>query len=350
MTLRVLYFDDEPGPRDRLARELSSDVLVVESQSPPPNLAFDAIGTDWDGFLIDFELTKPTPEGTARYRGGTLAFALRERMGDVPLILITRQNLNSFPESSDLLTELPVFDDIVYKSVADERPDRVRRRIVTAAEGFAVLRQADKSWTGLVEVLRPPHAEDTRMLRRVHPPIAAGHWRVVSTARWLERVLLAYPGALLNSLHAASFLGVDDSEIAQSPLADVLRPGEFQGPLTPEGTTWWKGWLVDYVVKTMALAGISRPPYLGFRDAFLKLHGHELSPSKCVDCHEPADAACYVLKRPVKTEHSVLYYPDNRPAAMIPARVSLLAIRDSNDVDEDLIDPATLDLIRKTNE
>jgi hypothetical protein len=339
-----LYFDDEPANRKRLARELSSAKLGVEHRSPPPDLSLPEDDDDWDALLVDYELTKRTEQGTANYRGGTLGYALRERMREVPLILITREKLRAYREASALLEELPVFDEIIFKSVADDNPGYVRRRIISAAEGFAALRAAEKSWDGLTELLAPPTDEDLRLLRRVHPPTVSGTWRVVSTARWIERVLLRYPGPLLDSLHASALLGVDEAELASRRMASALRAGEYSGPLPADGKRWWKGWLLEFALGTLQRATKPMPPFLNFRSAFEKRHRYLPAPSKCVDCGEPADQVCFVLKAPVRTDHSILYYPDLRPSAMTPARVSFKAINETNDVDHDLIDPIGLAL------
>jgi len=93
---------------------------------------------------------------------------------------------------------------------------------------------------------------------------------------------------------------------------------------------------------------ISKPIHLGFTEAFKSEYNEELEPSICVTSGEPfADKICYILNEPVKTKYSLIYNVDNRPTIMDEARVSYRAIRTTNEVKEDLLNPIGKDILNE---
>jgi hypothetical protein len=64
----------------------------------------------------------------------------------------------------------------------------------------------------------------------------------------------------------------------------------------------------------------------------------------------PADAVCYIYHKPVMYKYTVAYRPDNRPPVMDPARVSYKALQQSDQVQWDLIEGVSDELLEKIRE
>ena len=98
----------------------------------------------------------------------------------------------------------------------------------------------------------------------------------------------------------------------------------------------------------MLRTGVERPVSQNFAAAYSIFNDRVLDPSICIVDKTPvADQICYILKEPVKRQNSILYYPDSRPPVMDPARVSIKAIREANQFDEDLVDAESYDIVKE---
>jgi hypothetical protein len=337
----VLYFEDDEGDRTTYARRLTDDGFRVTALAPPPDLALGIVQEQpWDLFLLDYELMGAQPGGEhANYKGGTLAVALREHLSDHPIVLFTRPGLVSPAERRRLLTALGVFDELVYKGEVDENPEAARRRLTALADGFARLRNSERTWTAAV-ALAGATAEEGASLQEAAPPILGGLWRVGDLASWLRHVLIEYPGILYDALYSSAALGITREAFERSEVQEFFAGARYNGAFRDVADRWWRGRLLKQALTIIGEEGIEGPVHQTFGPAFERATGVAVEPAPCIHCGEtPADSVCLVLEQPVKTAHSLAYYPDPRPAAMDVARVSFRAIRESNDVDEELIDP-----------
>jgi hypothetical protein len=329
----VLYLDDDPRDRDNYAQDLSLGDFHVTAMAPPPDLALSVVTEgDWSLFLIDYQLTGGRDVDRANYMGATLATAVRERSDERPIVLFTRRDI--VPDAEDRArTLLSVFDAVTYKGDVDAEPDAARARLVSLAEGYGRLRSSDRSWPDAVRLLGADEQE-AEALQEAAPPIVSKQFEVAALARWVIHTLLAYPGAIVDSLHAAAVLGVSKDAFWDSRLQDAISPARYDGLFSPPNGRWWRD-------RILAIG-------YEFIPAFAEAAGADLAPAACVGCGEtPADAVCYVLREHVRTEHSLAYYPDLRPAAMDIARVSFRALRESNAVDEDFVDSNARDLVEQ---
>ena len=296
-------------------------------------------------FLVDYHLSVREPgRPYANYKGGTLAAALRERDNAVPIVLITGQPTEQDKGEAQLLEELPMFDGVVFKGEVIADGNRVADRLVRLADGFEELGRATKTWDGLVAVLRPPSPEDVARLQEIPPTFKGPDWDVVLVARWLERVILRYPGILLDQLYSASALGLDVESFRLDEVQALLADARYQGPLNPPDGRWWKQRLIQIAVSAVS-NGARLPLFLHFPEEAERRLGRSLGRAICIDCDGRADAVCSVLRQPVLTEHSLAYFPDQRPQVMDTARVSFRAIIRSNDVREGLIDSNAGDIV-----
>jgi hypothetical protein len=344
--MRFLYFDDEIKASQDIAHDLRGSDFVVETSLPPPTLDVSA-SEGQDGYLVDYDLSmRPAVGAGANYRGGTLASRLREREEPVPIVLITSEARVADKSEVELLEELPAFDAVVFKGDVTSSAATIRHRLTTLSSGFAELRDASRTWSGLVDRLRPPTIADATLLRQIPPPMARGEWEIVTTARWLERTVIRYPGVLLDPLHASALLGVSVATLEDPGASDLLAPAKYLGPFSPEEGRWWRREL-EAVGMRLVDDQPRSPLFLTFPTALASRLDREVERSVCVDrCGLPADAVCFILDAHVATEHSLRYNPDDRPRGMMSARVSFKAIVGDNDVRDEHIDPAGGDIVR----
>lgn len=127
-----------------------------------------------------------------------------------------------------------------------------------------------------------------------------------------------------------------------------IRTAKYTGILPPKDDRWWRDRMIDFATKLMVNHRVRQPIHLGFAIAYKKEYESSLRRSRCISSgEEPADAVCYILKKPVKREYSLPYSPDDRPPVMDEARVSFKAIRESNLVQDEKFGTNAARLLRK---
>jgi len=303
-----------------------------------------------DVFLVDYELTKrEKSRQTVAYQGGTLGSAILESYPERPIVLFTRESLirESYQIAEDLRGS---FDDVIYKGEVEREPEKARAVLISLALGFGSLRQKRKrNWAALFACLGA-HANESDVLRRAAPPMSAwskeGQWRVHEAGYWIRKVVLEYPGIVYDELHAATSLGLSTESFGDKRLRPFLEPARYRGAFGGPEARWWRDRLLELAHKLMGKTKVSGPVDAQFSEAFKRRFGVHLRPSVCVFSHEsPADCVCYILRKPVKRQYSLLYRPDNRPAVMEEARVSFKAIREDNRVLDELFDDQSRELL-----
>jgi hypothetical protein len=346
----AIYFDDEYQLRDEFAQRLSNtELLLVQAAAPPSDLELAPwLAQDPDAFLVDYELAGTGPHTEAvNYRGGTLAAALRERARDIPIVLMTRRTLLQWQDDRRMLDTLQVFDGVVFKGDVEGDPRSAAGRIVSIAAGFRDLAAVNNNFEGLIAALRARPGE-LGELREAGAPLDG--WEVPEVARWLRGVLIRFPGILYDRLHVAAVLGVDPAGIA-GRLDEWLADAEYTGPLGRLERRWWKARVLERAVGIQLESGLPGPLYAVFADVWRLQMTETLAVAPCNYGDEgPADSTCFVLKEPVHRQHSLAYFPDQRPAVMDQARASFKAIRESNDVEDDFIDPSAASLVTDLRE
>jgi hypothetical protein len=127
---------------------------------------------------------------------------------------------------------------------------------------------------------------------------------------------------------------------------DLFNEAIYSGIFNSKINVFWKTKLRSIAVKLMQAHEINLPINLGFSKAFEITYGKKIEPSICVSSGEDnAEKICYILKKPVKTKFSFSYNVDDRPRVMDEARVSWEAIRTTNDVNEDLLNPIAREML-----
>jgi hypothetical protein len=249
---------------------------------------------------------------------------------------------------------MPVFDEVFYKSDIEKDPASIRSPLASLAKGFRVLREEKtKSWHALLRFLKAPReAEDA--LRKAGPPLASGThasgavWRVQEAARWIRKVVLAYPGILYDNLHSATALGIDVESFDAPHVHKLFTLARYRGLFEPAEGRWWRTRVYEVAQRVIAAARLSGPANVVFADAYNKRVATHLKPARCIFSKSvPADWVCYILQKPVKRQYSLTYHPDDRAAIMDEARVSFRAIREDNRVRDELFEEQGQKLLKE---
>ena len=173
-----------------------------------------------------------------------------------------------------------------------------------------------------------------------NPPITSGEkWSVSEAADWIRKVLVKYPGLLYDPIHSATFLGVSRDAFLSEPIQEFFIGAKYSGVFSPPEGRWWKSKLQELAESIMIEKELDLFTWEGFSSAWERNKAVKIEKSECVFSGEsPAEWVCYILKKPVKIEYSLLYKPDTRPTVMDEARVSFEAIRRCNGVNDELFD------------
>ena len=344
--IRVEFVDDREQEaqryRERLTRSGRLDVhltLPTREIELAPYLAAPP-----DLFLLDYELDQKQSNGTyATYLGGTLSAAIREKVRDRPIVLITWRNKPIWKQHRRLVAGTRIFDSEVYKDDIDDNLDLVVQELCVLADGFRRLREDNRTDPNALFGALEAAPEEQRLLRETGLPSPG--WEVPEAAHWIRDVVLRYPGIVYDPIHAATALGLAIGAFTDERVRGIMAPAKYVGVFDPPQGRWWKPRLYAISAQFAREQEVTGPINRAFAAAFKKAHGDSLAPAKCIVCGKLADWVCYITHQPVQIEHSLAYYPDNRPAVMDQARVSFTAIRESNEVLDELFDAESADLL-----
>ena len=369
MPITIIYFDDQTEADSqamRLAMRLGRRGLIEFIVFPPPADISDIGSIDVpdrgkilenppDLFLVDQDLNR-----AVNYFGSTLVAQLRSKLPEIPIVLITRRSILrdlGREKSRQLVDEMQTFDELILKDAVDDDPETAEQELLILADGFRMLRQQEgRTWSDLGRLTKADEGEMDR-LREASPPLHAktpgyedtkNEWTVTGAAHWLRDIVIAYPGILHDPLHAATRLRISEHSFLDERVQQELNGSIYEGVFAPIEKRWWSDRLLGLAQSLVTeQLGVQKTSN-AFSEAYHRKHGSELEPSRCVwDGSPNADQVCYILKEPVKTEHSLRYFPDTRPSVMDSARVSFRAIRESSDFDEELLDSRGRGLVSK---
>lgn len=344
----VVIVDDEPAYRERLAGRLNAVDIHCSHLAPPthpdPTTIADA---QPDAVLVDYQLglkQKGSAEKPANYLGSLLVAAIRERLPAKPIILLTRRKLaqktNDFLAQAADLDE--AYDELLYKENVDQSPEALRKKLRSLIRGYAVLSRHSATWPDVVSALETPaYAKDE--LRRFGSP-SGDTFRPAAMARWIRRVVLHYPGPLVDELTAATEVGITLKTFRSSAVANWFAPARYKGVFAEDHDRWWRGALrarADSFGRETGKEGT-------FAEAWNAKHPKaRVVTSKCCVCGEPTnEAVCAVLCKPVMLRHSLPYYPDARPPGFDVARISYEAIR-TTDIKEEQFASNVLPILKR---
>lgn len=348
--IQVIYVDDEPDNSltKMIVRLLTTNGMKCELRLPPPDLA-EVASWDLDIFLIDYDLASAkVDDKLIGYSGNSLATEVRNKKPSCPIILVSRKDVLS-ARGLHLTTGRSDLDLILYKNDILNNQDKTLRDILTLYDGYVQLIEIqDQLWSHVLDKLKAKQ-DERRKIREAFPPIEQGHhWYISTTIEWIRTVLMGYPGILYDSLHASARIGITEGVFLSDEVQEYFVDAEYTGLLAGFGKRWWADRLLAIAKRTMIDASTDAPVSEGFAQAYRQIRKQELELSRCIVDGKPgADQICYILKQPVRRQNSILYYPDSRPPIMDAARVSIKAIRESDDFDEDLVEASSFDVVRE---
>jgi hypothetical protein len=246
-----------------------------------------------------------------------------------------------------VIEESQIFDDELYKDDIDDDANRNRSLLVTLAQGFGQLRNIpQRDWAHLIQLLQVDAKEEEALLREANPP--SSEWTVAQAARWIRTVVLEYPGILYNNIHAATALRISVDSFMKPEVQQFFTAAKYSGIFAPHDGRWWRNRMFRYAEQLISESEVGDGSRQRFRDAFLGKHGIELSPSVSIQTgRSGGDWVCHILKAPVEIENTLVYHPDSRPPVMDEARVSFKAIRESQEIKDELFEVDDTELLEE---
>ncbi|MEO1256808.1 MAG: hypothetical protein AAFY41_18240, partial [Bacteroidota bacterium] len=340
--------DDEPNKNEprRIKRILENAGFECELREPPK---FGEIANlTCDVFITDLNLAQAQLDEMV-YSGKTLSSEYRSNFPSTPIVLITQKEIIA-AKARNIRTDNTDLDLIWYKRDAWEQKERFIEELRSLISGFKALSNTSLNWDTVKDLMQTVNEAEFSELREANPPIQRANWTVSEIAEWIRCVVLEFPGVLLNDKYAAVRLGIDPEDFATNPvLHDLFEDAKYKGIFHEFGRRWWKDRLIEIASDFLLDNDQDTKPLVeSFALTFHKAYGTKIKQATCIWDEQPiADTICYIYQQPVKLRNSLHYRPDNRPASMEPARVSRKAIVGSNDFDELLLDPGSVETARK---
>jgi hypothetical protein len=131
---------------------------------------------------------------------------------------------------------------------------------------------------------------------------------------WMVNQLLEYPGVLVNSFAAASYLGIEVEMFRENEnIKAAFEEARYNGPFSGIEDYWWTAELDNILAENTTVEDDGTIS----AEKFLSEKGIDVEPVECVEGHAGAGYYCILEDVPVCEEHSV------SPEAWIPAGASL---------------------------
>lgn len=316
-SVSAVFVDDDEEDR-RYAQRLTTAGLECSAVVPPDELR-SLVATikerskngSCDIVLLDYRLDAKAVEPSGHrvsYRGAQAAAAIREKLPDLPLVLVTTE-----PKLRATLAHSPglraLFDhEVLKKRLADraERP-QVVLELTELAVGFRRIRDSSRSdWSGIATLLGAG-AEDLADVARSQLPVG-----VTGIGGWILDQLLEFAGPLVDADDAAARLGIAGSSFRRPEVQSAIEPMRYAGPFESWRVRWWtrdlERWLgsirtdEDDPVEDNRSRAIARA---------LKLSGHVIRSASCTWCGgRSVVRACSICREPVDGAHGLVLVTD----------------------------------------
>ncbi len=346
--------DDSQVDLDNCSDDLEDQADITVSKilyAGPGDAAQKVLETTPDAVLIDYELTSAAQGATPKH-GTSIAAELREQLPDNPILLMTRGYIIDGDPGPHLdLRE--VVDGIIIKSDFRTNPAGISQRLRSLAAAFEEVSQLQPRNMKSIARLLGLNDSYISTLRNCAPPItgADGTMRAQATVKWINNVLLQYPGIFYDDIHSAAYLGLSTSEFHDKTFQQLFEKAKYIGPLHSIADRWNRTELSTIAFASLDEAGLDTAPTHKFAEAWSLINQTPLEGSRCcVSGEAPAECVCYVLEQPVMRRHSLPYQPDTRPSALDEARVSFKAILETNKFDEELVPEDSRDIALKVQQ
>lgn len=341
---KAIFVDDEPNKSEpkRIKRILDNAGFECELREPPKFAEIASL--ECDVFITDLNLAQAQLDEMV-YSGKTLSSEYRSTFPSTPIVLITQKEVIA-AKARNIRTDNTDLDLIWYKRDAWEQKEQFVSELISLIEGFEMLSKSSLGWSAITDLMQTENETEFHELREVNPPVQRSNWTVSEVGEWIRCVVMEFPGVLLSDKHAAVRLGINPDDFAKdSTIHQLFQEAKYTGIFHEFGRRWWKDRLIEIASDFMLDNSNDTQPLLeGFVPTLNKVQDKNLKQSICIWDNQPvAEAICYIYQQPVKLRNSLLYRPDNRPASMEPARISRKAVVESNEFDELLLDPGSVD-------
>ncbi len=238
---KIVWIDDNPS-RESTAIDLGARFINVKGKDLGPEIRKLLDRRAPQLVIIDHILDKTTDANPIFQRGSTIAEAIKERWPSCPVIGVTNADKRG---KIDLRTQ-EAYDALFLFHDFSEYLDRIKG----IALGFAMVARADSDIHTLIKLLKPPDDEIERLRASLNYDLKA-HSQDASVAsrlyRWVDQ-LMDRPGFLLDSLWAATFLGLN--QVGFHKVASNFASAKYRGIFARPGEArWWSGGLSERLYK-----------------------------------------------------------------------------------------------------
>ena len=205
-------------------------------------------------------------------------------------------------------------------------------KITSIINGFLIIKKtvSDKTpdlGTVVNRVLKtPPESEltvDQYLWSRFNPLKMAdmniSEWKrrlLTVLGYWVYNSLLQFPGPLVSSVPAASYLDISNDDISSSEVQIVFKKALYKGPFYELGPFWWTRKIDDILAKGTG----KNETKITTGYTMLTRRKLKVKRSICYKRHEGAGFFCIIRKVPVCERHSV------SPGEWIPSGADLSRI------------------------
>ena len=274
-----------------------------------------------DLLLLDYRLDYAESDPAVPYKGGQLAAVIRERIPNLPLVLVTSKDwYNELLLPSPSLHHL--FDHIVLKQDLAKR--NIRRKIASdltdLAIGFRrIIEVHPSSWSNIAHLLAVDESELEALSTTDDPPD-----NIEKIVNWLLKKLLVYPGLLIDQNYAASVLGIDTASFLQQKVQDAIAVHRYEGPFSNWHMRWWHSPLRDWIYfldidlvdskhaeRATKIACTIDIPETCIKPAVCNWCGSHEVIRTCINCKNPVDsmhALVAVEDRPYWADRAMVCY------------------------------------------
>lgn len=264
-TIKYLFIDDDEQSAliDKLERASKKRLKIVrvhpESFDNTLNLFTQNNFKEYDGLLLDLRLNekrKPGQDYSINYRVSSLVQELRSRTvesvrlaPECPFILLSDEsNINNYykkdPTSHDL------FDRVISKSEASERPEKIANQLISLVYGYRKIIESRTS-TGKISSLDRLLSDNENLIdQRITHAFDTKDWKVAANeyATFILKQVINKPGILINENFLASRLGVDiiGSKDWEKLLSKIPTEVQYTGIFSEGWSRWWANGLNDW--------------------------------------------------------------------------------------------------------
>lgn len=354
--IRILYIEDEKSEIKKFTKLFSKIPSINFSAITPSEIEiyFEENKENLpDLFLVDYRLNlKKIPGIPFDLYGASICSYIRERIPNYPIILATQ-----YPNIEKSILNL--FDYKLHKNYILKNPNKVSKILVELSKNYRLLRETKKrNRMNLFSLMKTKNTIEEDLLIETTPPLSIrdllyvfkgienidektyrfNEFNIVEVTKWILETLFHYPGILYNSMYSAALLGLSHESFLKSGVQEFFNKAKYTGIYSKIEERWWKNRLetiaYEYLKEKEVNLDLNE-----FLTTFSKDKKLDLKPSKCIGCNKTiANTICYILNEPTRTDHSIRYFPDDRPAIMEIARVSYKAILEGKDFTPDFVD------------